>query len=537
MERVLRAPRWSAAILLLWASVLWACVWSVSGIAAVSRVELGEGVLEGIPSPVNAHVTVFRGVPYAAPPVRALRWRPPQPPVPWVGTRLADTFGAPCWQPRVPETSIYSRGPIEVSEDCLYLNLWTAGEPGDDRPVMVWFHGGGNTTGHGSSLVFDGTRLARKGVVVVTVNYRLGALGFLAHPALSAESEHASSGNYALLDQLAALEWVQRNATAFGGDPGRVTVFGQSAGAFDICLLMASPLAAGLLHGVIAHSGACLRIDQPLAGETGAEAAGRSLSVHLGIDPRDAAQLRAHTPEALAAAAQALGVNIGAPIVDGRVVPESPRTAFATERFNRVPLVAGFTSDEFRGLAQDLGELSMEDYTARVRAMFPGRAEVVLAHYEGMARTSPAEAFRKISTHSFFGREVRAWSDLVAASGGRSFVYYFSHPTPVFRLYIPSRPALAVEGGLRSLGAYHSGDLPYHFANLGIVGLGWEARDAEIADLITNYWVNFAASGDPNGQGLPRWHARGAGDEVLEIATGRIGTAPNPVGEELDLFD
>ena len=227
-------------------------------------VETSPGALAGERVAGHEEVLVFRGVPYAEPPVGDARWRPPTAKAAWEGTRAATTFGAACWQRPTPDTSIYTRGDLERDEDCLYLNVWTAAaDAAEARPVMVWFHGGGHSGGWGSARVFDGTALAQKGVVLVTINYRLGAFGFLAHPALSAESPHGSSGNYGLLDKVAALEWVRDNAAAFGGDPGNVTIFGQSAGSWSVCYLMASPLAAGLFHKAIGHSGGCFRGGRP----------------------------------------------------------------------------------------------------------------------------------------------------------------------------------------------------------------------------------------------------------------------------------
>ena len=241
-------------------------------------------------------VLVFRGIPYAAPPVGDLRWRPPQPPSAWEGVRGAHQSGAPCWQRISPDTSIYSRGEIERSEDCLYLDLWTAADAATEgpRPVMVWFHGGSHEVGHGSSLMFDGAALTRKGVVLVSINYRLGSFGFLAHAGLSAESEHGSSGNYGLLDKIAALEWVQANADAFGGDPDRVLIFGQSAGSMSVCSLIASPLAAGLFHRAVGQSAGCFT---PLETLEQAEERGELLAAELGVgkDPGEdtVAELRA----------------------------------------------------------------------------------------------------------------------------------------------------------------------------------------------------------------------------------------------------
>ena len=218
--------------------------------------ETTAGTLEGAWADDTTDVSVFRGVAFAQAPVGDLRWRPPVPVEPWDDTRMATDFGPACWQARNDDNSPYARGELPRSEDCLTLNLWTPSlDSGEPAPVMVWFHGGGHSSGVGSAKIFDGTAMARKGVIMVTANYRLGPLGFLAHPALTAESAHRSSGNYGILDHVATLEWVRDNIAAFGGDPGNVTIFGQSAGSWSICVLQASPLASGLFHKAIGHSG------------------------------------------------------------------------------------------------------------------------------------------------------------------------------------------------------------------------------------------------------------------------------------------
>jgi para-nitrobenzyl esterase len=512
------------------------CAWSAAG-----EVSTTEGRWSGIASPVDGAVTVYRGIPYAKPPLGALRWAAPVRPGAWQGVRKADEFGQPCWQRLVPETSIYSRGSMQVSEDCLTLNLWTR-PAAELRPVMVWFHGGANTSGHGNSLIFDGTRLAQKGVVVVNVNYRLGPMGFFAHPALTAESQSASSGNYGLLDQTAALEWVQRNVAAFGGDPNRVTIFGQSAGAFDVCLLMASPLAKGLMHRVIAHSGTCLNVNTTLEV---AEREGQSVAAHLAtqtsaqvspVPQRELEQLRANTPEEIMAAVDAVGAAPGTPIVDGWVVPQAPVAAFGAGRYNRIPLITGIVSDEFRGLGEAMSEMTREQYEAEVRERFGERADDVLATYESIADVSPREALRKISTHSFFGAPTRLLARLLTQGQTPAYVYHFSHPTAVFSLYIPERPEHEVPGGPRALGAYHSGDLAYHFNNVGVVGLHWQPWDRRLADMISDYWVNFARNGDPNGEGLPRWPRYTSKDLVQEFGA-TVTPVLNPPHREYDVFE
>ena len=532
-------------------TVLLALAAPATTVAAATEVEIevaiDSGQLAGARSPHDRKIAVFKGIPFAAPPVAELRWRPPQNVESWPGVRSAKEPGSPCWQPLVPETSLYSRGPMSVSEDCLYLNVWSGVAPGAaEQPVMVWFHGGSNTTGHGSSLIFDGTNLAGKGAVVVTVNYRMGPFGFFAHPELTAESAHHSSGNYALLDQIAALRWVQRNISVFGGDPQRVMIFGQSAGALDVCLLMASPLARDLVHGVIAHSGGCLRIEQSLettAEGSGAHAAGLSIARELSADPEEPAsiaELRALAPAEFVEGASRVGVPLARPIVDGWVIPRPPRELFMDGDYNHVPIILGAMADEFRGLAADAPELSQEDYRRQVADSFPEHAAAIVAAYRSLSETSTREALWKLSTHSFFAWESRSLASLVSSGGGSAFVYHFSQPTAVFSLYIPERPEFPDPNGPRGLGAYHSGDLAYHFNNVGLVGLNWTPWDYALADTISSYWVNFARTGNPNGDGLPRWPAYSRVDDVVQEfgdEGSKVHSIAHPQHEQLNVFD
>ena len=281
----------------------------------VSEVTTDSGIYQGHVSGYAAGVTVFQGLAFAAPPVRDLRWKPPAPAIPFAGVRQADRVGPACWQARNSNASLYARGNLRRSEDCLYLNVFTgAADSSDSLPVMVWFHGGGNTAGHGGPLIFDGSNLAARGAVVVTANYRLGALGFLAHPALTYESENNSSGNYGLLDQLEVLEWVQENIAGFGGDPDRVTIFGQSAGGTDVCLLMSSPMAQGLVDGVIGQSPGCIKTQNTLA--NGSHQRGENFVRGLGITGTGATtleQMRAISPQQIVSATG----SGGGPAIDG----------------------------------------------------------------------------------------------------------------------------------------------------------------------------------------------------------------------------
>ncbi len=463
-------------------------------------------------------VRIFRGVPFAAPPLGEQRWRPPQPVGSWEGVKAADNFGARCPQPPLP-AGFGGAEPRPQSEDCLFLNVWTAAAADERRPVMVWIHGGGFRDGAASDRAYDGTALAAKGVVLVSFNYRLGPLGFLAHPELSAESPHGASGNYGLLDQIAALRWVQRNIAAFGGDPDRVTIFGQSAGASAVSALMTSPLAAGLFHGAIGQSGgelgAMVHLKEIFGVATGgqqrsttpigdpsppsAEATGAAFAASLGagslvelralpapeIIDRYAIELRRDEPES--------GVRAFRPIVDGWVLPAEIRTIFAQGRHNDVPLIVGFNADEMTTLT-DVRKIpqSLEEYDAWVTSRFGELADEFYRVYRARAEDLPRtylEALRDLS----FGVEMRRWARLAVAGGSNVHLYYFTHAPPIRN---------------RSFyGAHHGAEIVYAFDNLGRVGRDFEAAEFELAETVSGYWTSFAASGNPNGFGRPLWFA------------------------------
>ena len=508
-----------------------------------TTVETSAGALEGEYADDARDLLVFRGVPYAQPPVGDARWRPPAPVEPWDGVRPAQSFAPACWQRPNDMSSLYARGDLDRSEDCLHLNVWTpAADAGAALPVMVWYHGGGHNAGAGSPRIFDGAALARRGVVLVTLNYRLGPLGFLAHPALTAESPRASSGNYGLLDQIAALEWVRDNAAAFGGDPGNVTIFGQSAGSWTVCYLMASPLAKGLFHKAIGQSGGCFEGERPhladATGEPGAErsahAAGLAAASALGVEgegPEAAAALRALAPETV------LDETLGSgAVIDGWVVPRPPRAIFAAGEHHDVPVVVGATADEINA---DLagGAPTRDELEASVRSRYGSAADALLAAYAGELDDSPTTAARQIRTDRRFVWEMRAWARAVEAAGNDAYLYFFSHAPPVFRLYVHDQPDLRVEGGRRSYGAYHSGELAYVFGNTGLVGLDWTDWDHEMSRVITRYWTNFARTGDPNGEGLPAWpRYERATDRSMEFGA-EVRVVEGVRKAKLDLFD
>ena len=457
---------------------------------------IAEGRIAGVATP-DGVVRAFRGIPYAAPPVGPLRWRPPQPPAPWDGVRGADSYGPVAPQPPIPERSLYHPGREPQSEDCLYLNVWTAGGPGDRLPVLVWLHMGAYLFGSGSAgrrprSLYDGEELARQGAVVVTLNHRLGRLGFLAHPELTAESEHGASGNYGLMDCVAALEWVQRSIEAFGGDPACVTLFGLSAGSYTVSHLMASPLARGLFHRAIGQSGAAFGP----AGETcghndliqdlpSAEATGTLLAHALGAKSAD--ELRALAPERLLAAPLpprepprwtmdlapeplARGAfESGYPIVDGHVLPAEVHDAFAAGAQHAVPLITGSVANEASGVP---GLPTLAEYVAYARAEYGDMAERFLELY---AASSDADAHRASAGavgDRIFTAQNWTWARLHSRVAP-AFYYHWSRVPP-----IPASERL-VE---REPGAFHSAEVPYVFRHVGREGYGrdwdWQPIDA-----------------------------------------------------------
>ena len=504
------------------------------------------GALEGLWADQAAGVAVFRGVAFAKPPVGDLRWRPPAPVEPWDDTQMATDFGPACWQARNADNSPYARGDLPRSEDCLTLNVWTPVRAGERAPVMVWFHGGGHSSGIGSATIFDGTAMAKKGVLMVTANYRLGPIGFLAHPALTAESHHGASGNYGILDHVATLQWVRDNIEAFGGDPDNVTIFGQSAGSWSVCALQTSPLARGLFHKAIGHSGGCFGAPRPhlsraggAATETSAHETGLAIAAALGVDgdgAEAAAALRAAAPEAVIEAQRTAGGRLGV-VVDGWVMPTLADEVFAAGDQNDVPVILGSMADEGRTLYSRMPELPRDEFVAGLRDQYGDRTETVLAAYAAEVNSSTRTAGQAISTDRNFTWQMRAWARAIGDTND-VYLYFFSHAPPVFRLYVPNWPDLDFPDGRRGAGAYHSGDLAYAFGNVGLVGIDWNNRDHQLSGEMSQYWVNFAKTGNPNGEGLPEWPQYDRETEAaIEFATD--GTTPIAKVREakLDLFD
>lgn len=480
------------------------------------------GTIEGTVSD-DGSVFIFRGIPFAAPPVGDLRWRPPQPIESWTGTRDATTFGTSCIQnlagSRPPWTEEFMVQ-NEIGEDCLYLNVWTAAEEIDEaRPVLVYIHGGGFNEGSGAIDVYDGANLARKGAVVVTVNYRVGPLGFFAHPALTNESERDASGNYGLLDQVAALEWVRDNIAAFGGDPDRVTVAGQSAGAMSVVLLTASPLAEGLFHRAIIQSGpgalasfGVVSFDGSAGALEDAEAVGERFAAAKGAESLDA--LRSLSPEEVMRPVESAGPMRFSPVVDGWFLPDDVGALYASGDVNDVPTISGMNADEGSAFP-GYGEITLEEFAAQAREQYGDRADEFLELYPAVT-DAEAGAAQVAASRDRALTAMRHLAELRAETAETDlFLYYFARAIPW-----PAYP---------DFGAFHTGEVPYVFDNLNQLDRPWEEADREVANAASSYWMNFAENGDPNGPALPEWAPYGAGSGfmVFDDTTG-MEELPSP---------
>lgn len=481
------------------------------------RAELAQGGLVGLSI---KGVQAFRAIPYAAPPVGDRRWRPPGPAPVWVSDRGAGQVGAISVQP--PSDGDPGVGPLPMSEDCLTLNVWTPEARGEGLlPIMVWIHGGGFNNGSGTAALYDGTALAKRGVVVVTINYRLGRPGFFDHPALAVDRDAGEpAGNYGLMDQIAALEWVRDNAAAFGGDPANVTIFGESAGGVAVMQLMIARSARGLFHKAVVQSGmgrqrsAELALDR--AGRPSAQSLGRAWARAAGL-PEDvtAEGLRAVPAEALLIPMPAFySDNL---IIDGGLLTEDVVTAFAAGRQAPVPLILGTNSAEFWRLRPaDAGAYGRSD-----SAMTGTGQDAVIAAYGG-----PDGYDAHGLSDRVFNEPARHLARLHARSGQSTYLYRFD--------VVPESSSDSEPVG----GATHASERPYVFDNLHTVGPPPGERDRGAARAMADYWTSFATTGDPNGAGRPVWPEFGAErDRLLEFTNNGPMAGPIPFADRLDLVE
>jgi len=482
------------------------------------QVKLDAGLLQGTS---EDGLRVYRGIPFAAPPVGDLRWRPPQPAAKWQGLKQADKFGPRCYQG--------GRGApgVETSEDCLYLNVWSPARSARDRvPVLVWIYGGGFSAGATSEPTYSGEKLAKKGVVLVSISYRVGQMGFFVHPELSAESKHHASGNYGLLDMIAGLEWVQRNIAAFGGDPHRVTIFGESAGGIAVSMLCASPLAKGLFQGAISESGGSFGPPRPatLPGENlkrmaDAERSGEVYAKGAGVS--SISELRRIAADKLPAAGR--GQGMAWPIIDGWVIPDDQYKLYETRRYNDTPILVGYNSDEGQSFSPPR---TPEDYVAAVKARYGPFADRLITAYPPGSGTV-AKTARDLTRDAMFGWHTWVWARLQAKTGkSKVFFYCFDQH--------PEYPAESPRAGY---GSGHGAEVRYVFEHLDPMNPQTTKTDLAISDAMATYWTNFAKRGDPNGEGVPAWPAFSDANPMLMYFAQTPHTGPVPSADALGVLD
>lgn len=467
------------------------------------EVRIGSGTLAGIHD-AAAGVNAFLGIPYAAPPIGSLRWKPPHPVAAWPGIRAADHFGPRCMQrPLFSDMVFRADG---MSEDCLYLNVWAPpGSRGRKLPVLVYFYGGGFVGGDGSEYRYDGASLAARGIVTVTVNYRLDVFGFLALPVLAAESSRHATGNYGLLDQVAALQWVHRNIAAFGGNPDEVTVGGESAGSMAVSALMASPLSRGLIRRAIGESGSVLGNLTPRPRAL-AEQQGEAFEEHLGA--RSLAQLRAMPAGALLAACGDKGAPDFVPVVDGWFLPRSPGAIYAAGDQAHIPLLVGSNSQE--GFYADFLKQqppTPANHRAAVERQFGAHAAEALKLYPGNDEAEVKASGTALAGDAFIAFSTWRWMDLQRQTGKAPVYYYY---------FTRGRPARRDGSAGADPGAVHSGEIEYALGNLATNRVyAWTADDYETSATMEGYFANFIKTGDPNGAHLPNWPAAKPADGGL----------------------
>lgn len=519
--------------LLLLSGLAVAPAFSVQASSASDTVLVETGLLIGKTN-AGSGVVIYEGIPFAAPPVGDRRWRPPVLPATWSGVKHADEFKPSCIQnlagSRPPWTEEFMVQ-NEISEDCLYLNVWTpAGVPATAQalPVLVFVHGGGFVEGSGSVAVYDGANLARKGLVVVTINYRLGTLGFFAHPELTAESEQNASGNYGLLDQIAALEWIRKNIAAFGGDPQRVTVAGQSAGAMSVSLLLMSPLSEGLFHRAIIQSGPGglasygILSDRTLARDL-SEAEADGLRFAANKSAASLGELRnLSADDLMKPVGDGPPLRFG-PVVDGLVLVRGTDGAGAEARRMDVPTLSGMNADE-NSAFPGYGEIDPATFTEQAEARYGSRADTFLKLYPPGSSAEEAGRSQVQSTRDLGLAALRRVADVrnetVAAP---QYLYYFDRAIPW-----PEHP---------NFGVFHSSEIPYVFDNLEMLPRPWEEVDRAIAETMSSYWVNFITSGTPHGAGLPHWPPYDASDPQIMMLGAEIRAREMPQKDRAVFFE
>ena len=478
-----------------------------------SAVKVEEGLIQGT---IEDGLTVYKGIPFAAPPVGDLRWKAPQAATKWEGVRQANKFAPGPIQGGNP--------PSGKSEDCLYLNIWTPAKSESDKiPVLVWIYGGGFNAGATSETNYSGEKLAKKGVVLVSIAYRVGQLGFLAHPELSAENPNHVSGNYGLLDMIAGLKWVQKNIAAFGGDPGKVTIFGESAGGIAVSMLCASPQAKGLFHGAISQSGGSFGPPRltTFPGENlkrlhDAESAGDAYVKNAGFS--SIAELRKIDADKLPAVR-----GLAWPIIDGWVIPDDQYTLYEAGKYNETPILVGYNSDEG---ASFFPPKTPEDYIKGVKTRYGKFADDLVKAYPVGTNIVPKTA-RDLARDAAFGWHTWSWAGLQTKTGKAKVFYY----------YFDQHPDYPVDSPRAGYGSPHGQDVAYVFEHLNASNPQLTKTDFEISDAMSTYWTNFAKYGDPNGKGVPKWPAYTIANPMVMYFNQTPHPGPVPSAESLKVLD
>lgn len=480
-----------------------------------SPVKVQEGLVQGT---FEDGLTVYKGIPFAAPPVGDLRWKAPQAPAKWEGVRQATKFAPAPMQGGNP--------PSGKSEDCLYLNIWTPAKSADDKiPVMVYIYGGGFAGGNASDAWTSGEKLAKKGVVLVNIAYRVNQFGFLAHPELSAESPNQVSGNYGILDQIAALKWIQKNIAAFGGDPSKVTIFGESAGAISVSMLCASPLAKGLFSGAISQSGGSFGPTRPTTfpGENmktlkQAEESGKTYVQKAGVS--SIAELRKIEADKVPSG---FGMPGGWPITDGYVIPDDQHRLYEAGKYNDIPVLIGYNSDEGASFSR---EKTPEEYIAGIKARYGKFADDLIKAYPAAENSVPKTA-RDLARDAAFGWQTWAWANLQSKTG-KSKVYYY---------YFDQHPDYPKDSPRYGYGSPHAQDVSYVFQHLDTKNPETTKSDLEISEAMATYWTNFAKFGNPNGNGVPEWPAFSEANPKVMYFSQKPFVGPVPSAESLKVLD
>ena len=480
-----------------------------SSAMAADRVKIASGILEGTAN-ADSSLRIFRGVPFAAPPVGDLRWQPPQPAKHWSGVRKATDFGPRCMQGDVIDDTVWRSK--EMSEDCLSLTIWTPARSNQQKlPVYLWFYGGGFAGGASDEARYDGESFAKHGIVVVNANYRLGIFGFFAHPELSKESPHKASGTYGLLDQVAALQWVRQNIAAFGGDPQKVTIGGESAGSLSVSALMASPLSRHLFQQAIGESGAFFG---PVAGrgqQSLAEAEKRGVDFAAAVGGKHLAELRAMPATDLVREASKRDHGFGFwPIVDGYFLPSDVQYIFAKGKQSQVPLLAGWNADESR--MEVLGakvKPTAKTFAEQLRREYGPRAGEALKVYRASTDEEALRSAGDLAGDRFIVFGTWKWIDEQAKAGNTVYRYQFDRTVPI--------PEADKGTGLKSFGSPHAAEIEYVFTMLDSKKADWQPQDYQVAKTMNDYWANFIRTGDPNGPGLANWPQFGKTHEVMHL--------------------